>query len=80
MNKRYQKVTNDAGKLPDTWKEDRDRMLVRIAYVIFTENIDPALFLNMDEMPLHLIAAIGRTWAEQGVDNVEASGGRTNNK
>lgn len=30
----------------------------------------------MDEMPLHLIPAIGRTWGERGADNVESSGGK----
>jgi hypothetical protein len=51
-------------------------MLVQIAYVIFTKNIDPALLLDMDEMPLHLIPAIGRTWGEHGADNVMSSGGK----
>jgi hypothetical protein len=46
-------------------------------YITFTKKLDPALLLNVDETPLHLIPAIGRTWGECGADNgVESSGGK----
>ena len=52
MNKSYKAITNDAGKLPDAWREEQQKMLVQLGYLIFTYNIPPELLVNMDETPL----------------------------
>lgn len=40
LNQSYRHITNDAGNLPETWEEDRARMLVRVAVTIFANKIE----------------------------------------
>ena len=49
-------------------------MLVRVAFTVFTNEIEPQLLLNMDETPLMLTLSAGKTWAKKGSSNVFAFG------
>ena len=80
MNKSYKAITNNAGKLPDAWREEQQKMLVRLGYLIFTYNIPPELLVNMDETPLKLTPSSGKTWAAKGGSNVFAFGAKDNRK
>ena len=62
-NLSYRKVTNDAGKLPSSWEEDKETFLVRTVYLylVFKYTVPTCLFVNMDEAPLSHIASTGRT-------------------
>ena len=74
----YRTITNDAGKLPESWEEDRRRLLVRVAYMIFKHNIKPDLFVNMDETPLMLVVPSKgtKTWAIRGSSHVAVTGAK----
>ena len=74
LKQSYRTITNDAGKLPPTWEEDRANMLVRVGYIIFSHNIQKDLFVNMDETPLMIVPSSGKTWAKKGSSNVFAFG------
>ena len=72
----YRKVTNDAGKLPSSWEEDKATFLVRAACLVFKYNVPDYLFVNMDETPMSHIASSGRTWAATNSDNVGTHGAK----
>ena len=76
LNQSYRSITNDAGKLPDSWQEDRDAMLVRVGYIVYKHNIRPELLLNMDETPLMMTPSSGKTWAQKGSSNVFSFGSK----
>ena len=60
-NLSYRKVTNDAGKLPTTWEEDKDTFFVHAAYLVCKYNVPGLLFINIDKTSLNHIASTGRT-------------------
>ena len=75
-NQAYRAITNDAGKVPATWKEIEIVFLIRrVAYIIFQFKIPKELCTNMDETPLMHTASNGHTWAETNSDNVSIQGG-----
>ena len=51
LNQSYRSITDDAGKLPDSWQEDRDEMLVRVGHIAHKHKIQLELLLNVDETP-----------------------------
>ena len=72
----YQKITNDAGKLPDNWRDKQERFYIRVAYIIGVHNITRSCVLNMDETPLPWYATTGHTWAPTNVPNVSTQGSK----
>ena len=72
----YRKITNDTGKLPITWEQDREDFLTRAAYLVLKFNIPEELFVNMDETPLNHVASKGKTWAKTNSDNISTHGGK----
>ena len=50
-----------------------------MTYIIFTQNIDPALLINMDETPLMWVPASQCTWGGKGAKNTSTHT-RANNK
>lgn len=73
---RYRAVTNDAGKLPDSWESDKEDFLIRASYLAWKYHVPPELMLNMDETPLAWLATFGKTWAAKGATNVHVQGGK----
>ena len=72
----YRAITNDAGKLPENWEEEKQVFLTRIAYMIAKFKVPKCLLINMDETPLMWLSTSGKTWAPTNASNVMIQGSK----
>jgi len=53
-----------------------EKMLVVASCIIFIQNIDPALFINMGKTPLVWVPSFQCTWGDKEANNIPTLGGK----